>query len=160
MGHFHKLFQDVLLYGPTCFEIKFYSIKLILLCYNTYLRKFCSLYLFEYLFNAPQLAENTSMVPNSSLFTQSHQPICLFKMSFFCIHGNRLLVYYFLFIRQRRQVIAVKTLSLYIYIYIYIYIYTYVYFVVQRVRQLSQEPVFIHYGNKNCIHISSTVMVQ
>ena len=98
--------------GPTCFEIKFYSIELILLCYNTYLCKFCSLYLFEYLFNAPRLAENTGMVPNSSLFTQSHQPICLFKMSFFCIHGNRLLVYYFLFIRQRRQVIAVKTLSL------------------------------------------------
>ena len=71
---FTNLFQDgggVLIYGPfkQCvsikflklifcsklpidnFEIKFYSINLILLSYNTYLCKICLVYLFEYMFN-------------------------------------------------------------------------------------------------------------
>ena len=45
------------------FEIKFNSIKLILLCYNTYLCKLSLLYLFGYLFNILLIGWNSGIVP-------------------------------------------------------------------------------------------------
>ena len=55
------------------FEIKFNSIKLILLCYNTYLYKFCLLYLFKYLFKIHRIGWSTGIVPVWNPLAIHHQ---------------------------------------------------------------------------------------